>query len=199
MEASFSAPEPIEFGPHPTQREIDLAPARLRERTRPMLTRTTVVPPARRDTVLAATRNEQVGIDQAVDEPALTFRVAIPHAPEAERALLGCLLLAPTHLEAVRKVVQANDFYGEANAHVFEALCEIANRDESIDGVTLAEELRRRGRLHACGGYDALLALTDVLPIVEHVRSYTQLVRRRARQRRALDACARRMRRIAEG
>jgi replicative DNA helicase len=108
---------------------------------------------------------------------------------DAERAVLGSILLDNGALSTIASLITPPDFYDPANAAIFDAILNLRERDEPIDVVTLAAELRRRERLNAVGGGRYLGELTDAIPTIAHVEAHARIVRDLASRRRALEAC----------
>ena len=68
-------------------------------------------------------------------------RLRIPRSEEAEKALLGSLLLRPQSFPEIMDMVDEESFYSRKNADVFRAISELFRRGEAIDAVTVAEEI----------------------------------------------------------
>lgn len=118
---------------------------------------------------------------------------AEPSDLEAERALLGAILLGEqwgqSVLPAVSAIVRRADFYSPACALVFEAIESIAARvGETIDAVTLASELRSRDRLNAAGGLQYLGSLIDHATSPATAEQHARLVADAAHRRRVIAA-----------
>ena len=90
---------------------------------------------------------------------------ALPHNLEAERALLGSVLLDNGALNVALEVISKDDFFSEAHRLTFEKMMEISEKNRTIDLVTLAEELSKEGLLEKIGGAAYLAALTDGVPV----------------------------------
>src|SRR5687768_7890118 len=72
-----------------------------------------------------------------------------PNALDAERAVLGGVLLDNDALNVVTEILGADDFYSEANAQIYEAMREIFGRGQPVDSVTLRAELMLHSKLAA--------------------------------------------------
>lgn len=105
---------------------------------------------------------------------------------DAERAVLGGLLLDNRALASVAGVVAPGDFFYPAHGETFGAALAVAARGEPIDVVTLAAELRGRNRLNAVGGLHFLGELTDAVPTVAHIAEHARVVADLAAVRRAV-------------
>lgn len=104
----------------------------------------------------------------------------LPHNIEAEKAVLGALLLNDEHLSKVSEIVQANDFYLPAHIKMFTAITEIANRMERLDIVTLQNELEKKGDLEVVGGIMYLLSLQEDIPAVGLVSQHATIIKEKS-------------------
>ena len=80
-------------------------------------------------------------------EPTETPTKGIPANLEAERAVLGSLLIDPDAIIKVASFLRAEDFYRERHAWLYEAMMALHDRREPLDFVTVVDELERRGHL----------------------------------------------------
>src|SRR6201997_1961383 len=80
-----------------------------------------------------------------------------PHNLDAERSLLGAMLLSRDAIAAAMETCGADDFYKPAHSHVFEAINVLYTQGEPADPVTVADELGRAGLLDSVGGLAALV------------------------------------------
>ena len=82
---------------------------------------------------------------------------SIPANIEAERAVLGALLIDPDAIIKVASYLRSEDFYRERHAWIYEAIFQLNERREPLDTVTLIDELERRGhRLDRWGDWNEL-------------------------------------------
>jgi len=111
-----------------------------------------------------------------------------PHNLEAEKSVLGAILLDESHLHAliVEEHLRAEHFYREQHAVVFSAMLELYNTDHKIDHLTVAETLRQRGKLEEVGGPEAIDELAGWVPAAGHARDYGRIVRDNAQMRALL-------------
>jgi replicative DNA helicase len=110
-----------------------------------------------------------------------------PHDLEAERAVLGTILLDNGALSLVESTLAAADFYHPAHGVLYEAIQALASRKEPVDVVTLAAELRARERLNTVGGAQYLGELTDAIATTAHVESHGRIVADLAGVRRMIE------------
>ena len=114
--------------------------------------------------------------DTVYDEPE-SGAGAMPHSPEAEQAVLGGLILDNKRFDAVAEIVQPQDFYKDANQHIFQTMQSLAEADKPLDIITLAEELSRQESLERVGGMGYLSAIASNTPSAANTAAYGQIVR----------------------
>jgi len=115
---------------------------------------------------------------------------AVPHNLEAERALLGSILLDNSALNMALEVVGRDDFFSEAHRLTFEKMVGISEKNRTIDLVTLCEELSKDGQTEKAGGAAYLAGLTDGVPIGTSVAvsEYSRIVKEKSIIRRLINA-----------
>lgn len=107
----------------------------------------------------------------------VNLRDAVPsHNEEAEIATLGAVLIDSEALSTVVHLVRSEDFYKGAHQRIYEAILSLFDRGQSIDLITLAEELRARGTLEQCGGAAYVSRLTSEVPTSANVEYYARIV-----------------------
>jgi replicative DNA helicase len=111
-----------------------------------------------------------------------------PHNLEAEKSVLGAVLLDERHLYAllVEEGLRPDHFYREQHGAVFGAMIELHQNDRKIDHLTVAENLRQHGKLDEIGGPEAIDELAGWVPTAGHARDYGRIVRDNARLRALL-------------
>lgn len=110
----------------------------------------------------------------------------LPSRPEAERSLLGALLIDGGLLTRVMEHVVPEDFASEPHRLVYDACLSLSDRKDAIDLVTVQAELERHGRLERAGGAAWLAGLVDDVPDVESVETYARLVREASLRRQLI-------------
>ena len=114
-----------------------------------------------------------------------------PQDLDAERSVLGAVLLKSDVIDDVLMQVSADDFYADEHRRLFEALRVMNDRGSSgIDVITVGRELESRGDLEAVGGPAFLARLVETVPYTHHALYYAKIVRSKAKQRRLIEACA---------
>lgn len=99
-----------------------------------------------------------------------------PQALEAERAVLGGVLLEPEAATKAVEIVSPEAFYRPAHGMIFRAMIALFMRREPIDVMTLSEELRKSGVLDEIGGIAALTDLVDSVPTAANIDHYAKIV-----------------------
>ncbi len=118
----------------------------------------------------------------------VTLERPLPHNLDAERCILGAVLLDNHLLNAAIEKVKAEDFFLENHRRIFERMVELSEVQQAIDLVTLTEELARRGELEAAGGPAYLAQLVDGVPRITNVEHYARIVKEKAVLRNLIHA-----------
>ncbi|MDU4961265.1 MAG: replicative DNA helicase [Sporomusaceae bacterium] len=111
-----------------------------------------------------------------------------PQNIEAEQAVLGALLIEREAISKVTETLAAKDFYREAHRVVFDAVMEIANRNENVDMITLVEQLRKEDKLEAVGGISYVTYLANCVPTAANVMFHCRIVEEKALLRQLINA-----------
>ena len=112
----------------------------------------------------------------------------VPHNVEAERAVLGALLIDPDAIFGVNTFLYGPDFYVEKHRWIYESISTLHERREAIDFVTLCDELERREQLAEIGGAAYITSLINATPTALNVEHYGRIVERTATLRRLIGA-----------
>ena len=109
-----------------------------------------------------------------------TLERPLPHNIEAERSILGAVLLDNHALNAAVERLRSEDFFLPQHRRIFERMVQLGEKQQAIDTITLMEDLNRAGELEACGGVAYLSSLTDGLPRVTNVDHYARIVKEKS-------------------
>ena len=109
-----------------------------------------------------------------------------PHSIEAERAILGAILLNKDAFDAVSSIVKAEDFYSDNHRVIYEALVSIVGKNQRADYVLLSEELKKSQKLEAVGGILYLTNLTTDIVDAYNVEDHAKIVRDKAHLRKLI-------------
>jgi len=119
--------------------------------------------------------------------PERTGRVP-PQDIDAERSVLGAMLLDESAVSEVLALLTPEDFYRPSHAKIFEAVTALFSRNEPADEVTVSAQLRATSQLEAVGGSVFLASLTDSVPTAANAAHYARIVHNRALSRRLINA-----------
>ncbi|HEY3823723.1 MAG TPA: replicative DNA helicase [Bryobacteraceae bacterium] len=116
--------------------------------------------------------------------PAVALQKGLPANTDAERFILGSVLLDDTRFIDIAGIVSNDDFALEKHRRIFTRMSELHARGEKIDRVTVANELLRYNELESVDGLSYLVSLDDGLPHISNLDSYVKIVRDKAMLRR---------------
>ena len=122
-------------------------------------------------------------IDTSVERP-------LPHNIEAERSILGAVLLDNHVLNVAVERLRSEDFFLSQHRHIFDCMMQLGEKRHAIDTVTLLEDLSRAGLLESAGGLAYLSQLADGLPRVTNVEHYARIVKEKAVLRNLIHSAA---------
>ncbi len=117
-----------------------------------------------------------------------------PQDVEAERAVLGAMLMRPQAIGAAVEVLchgEAQVFFVPGHQIIFDAVVALFRENKPLDRVTLMNELNRRDAVETIGGEAYLSELLGVVPTSANVEYYAEIVLEKAVRRRLIDSCAR--------
>src|SRR5205085_11246946 len=101
----------------------------------------------------------------------------LPHSADAERAILGAIVLDNSLVNQAVELLRPDDFYVRAHQFVFRAMIALSERGSGIDPFILSEELMREGVLEQTGGVAFISELTYGLPHFTNVAAYAKVVK----------------------
>ena len=104
----------------------------------------------------------------------------LPHSLEAERSILGAVLLDARALDVAAETLRAEHFFLDQHRRIYERMLELRGAQRAIDTLTVMDELVRHGELESSGGAAYLGVLLDGVPRISHVAHYARIVREKA-------------------
>lgn len=113
----------------------------------------------------------------------------LPYSEEAEKAVLGSILLSPQASDNALERLKPEDFWLVQNRDVFAAMKYIWDRGGSIDVVTVMDALERLGKVESSGGLEYLTALSFQTPTAQNVEHYAAIVEEDSTRRRLISVC----------
>ena len=117
-----------------------------------------------------------------------TAERTLPHNLEAERSVLGAILVHNEAFNTAAQVIDGRDFYRDAHRRIFDRMVALSERGEAIDFITLKEELSRGGELEEVGGPAYVASLVDGVPRATNVEYYARIVKEKATLRNLIYA-----------
>ncbi len=116
----------------------------------------------------------------ALDEKEIKTSVRIPPQDlDAERSVLGSLMLDPKAINVVIDIIRPEDFYNQKNQIIYQAMNDLHGRDEPIDVLSVSSRLREKKKLEAVGGNSYLTDLVNYVPTASNVKHYAEIVRKK--------------------
>jgi replicative DNA helicase len=113
---------------------------------------------------------DTTGRDQLLERP-------LPNSAEAERAILGAIILDNGLVSQAIELLRAEDFYVPSHRRIFVAMIALFERGSEINPILIGEELRRDGALESVGGISFISNLILGLPHFANITHYAEIVR----------------------
>ena len=104
----------------------------------------------------------------------------LPHNVEAERSILGAILLDNNAINAAVEKLKPEDFFHDHHRRIYQQMIELGESQQAIDLVTLTEQLQRGGELEAAGGAAYVAQLMDGVPHITNVEHYARIVKEKS-------------------
>ena len=119
-------------------------------------------------------------------QPDLAMEKGLPANVDAERLVLGSIILDDSLYLNVAALLDADDFSLEKHKRIFARMADLYERGERIDRVALAEELMRKNQLESVDGFAYLASLDEGLPRIPNIDGYVRIVKDKATLRRII-------------
>lgn len=107
----------------------------------------------------------------------------IPFSTEAEKYILGSLMIEPNLAEEFCNRLQTEDFFQSNHQSIFDAIYQVYRQGKDVDIVNVIEQLKMNQKYEAVGGNDYLLELVDSVPSYAGVESYVEILKQKAIER----------------
>lgn len=114
----------------------------------------------------------------------------LPANIDAERAVLGALLLNDESVSTVSEIIIPDDFYSPAHKMIYQAIIDLTQKHKRIDIVTLQDELIKRDQLEAIGGIVYLLTLQEDIPSVGLILQHSTIIKEKSVLRQLIGSAA---------
>ena len=112
--------------------------------------------------------------------------VTLPYNEEAEKAVLGTLLLDHENIYQIVEILDPDDFYLTAHKVVYETILDVFERGRAFDILTIKDQLQQNGKLETAGGDVYLAGLVDDIPALRNVTDYARIVVDKSNLRRLM-------------
>jgi replicative DNA helicase len=112
----------------------------------------------------------------------------LPHNLEAEKSVLGAILINNQAFNQAAEVIDAADFFRDAHRRIFEKMIALTDRSEPVDLITIKDELIKSNELDEVGGPAYISSLTDGVPRSGNVEYYAKIVKEKSTLRRLIQS-----------
>lgn len=113
-----------------------------------------------------------------------------PQNLDAEKSLLGAILISEDCLADVTEIVHPDDFYDERHRHIYNAMWNLYERHQPVDLLTVRSELKAKKNMEKAGGVAYLSELSSYVPTAAHAKAYAELISAAAIRRRLIGAAS---------
>lgn len=110
-----------------------------------------------------------------------------PQDLEAEQSVLGAMMMSKEAVAQVATLLQAEYFYREAHAHIFNAVIALFQKNEPIDIITISDQLKKTNALESAGGSSYLAEVLNSVPTIANASKYADIVAEKAVLRKLID------------
>jgi len=129
------------------------------------------------------------GVRKSFSSESLVGKVP-PANLEAERAVLGALLLQDENIHTIRDILVPNDFYTPTHRIIFQAMLNLAQQSQRIDIVSLQDDLTKNNQLDAVGGLSFLISLQEDIPAAGLIEQHARIVKEKSVLRDLISSAA---------
>src|SRR3989338_5163344 len=103
-----------------------------------------------------------------------------PQNLDAERSILGGVLIENEAIHNVLEIISPDDFYDERNKMIFQGIINLVQSNKPVDIITLTEELKKGDKLEGVGGASYVAYLTDLVPTAANIDYYASIVKEKS-------------------
>jgi replicative DNA helicase len=118
------------------------------------------------------------------------FNKSLPHSHESEKTILGAVLLDERLITELINHLKVSDFYSPLHSRVFWAMSELCRKNQQINVVLIAEELKKRNELDNIGGVATIVNLAHGLPHFSNLKAYIDIVLTKSKLRQLIKTCS---------
>jgi len=113
-----------------------------------------------------------------------------PHNEDAEKSVLGSVILDKDALYEVLEILKPEDFYNEMHKEIYSAVIELYRKNQPVDILTLSEELKKRKSLEMVGGRAYIALLSTIVPSTSNAAQYAKIIAEKAVIRRLISTAS---------
>lgn len=113
-----------------------------------------------------------------------------PQDIEAEKSLLGAIMISDNILPEILTILKPDDFYEERHKLIFTAMCNLYDAHRPVDLLTLTAELKAMKKVKDVGGAPYLTELSTFVPAASHAKAYAEIVEKTSTRRRLIKAAS---------
>lgn len=135
---------------------------------------------------MSSQKGERVSQQRGIQDP--FFEKGLPSNPEAERSILGAILLDNTVCNQAIELLRREDFFLDSHRRIYDKMVALTERGMPIDLITLTDELRRAAEFEQIGGATYIASLIDGVPRTDTIEHYAKIVKQKAMLRRLITA-----------
>jgi replicative DNA helicase len=110
-----------------------------------------------------------------------------PQSLEAERAVLGSMLIEESAISMAIELLKDGDFYNSANSKIYNVICDLFSNNKPVDVLIVTEALRKQGLLEKVGGPAYLSSLASEVPTAANVEHYARIVKEKSVLRKLIN------------
>lgn len=122
-----------------------------------------------------------------------------PHNIEAEKSVLGSMLLDKEAITISAETIKTDDFYLDTHKEIYSSIINIFAKDKPVDIITLSEELKKRGTLELIGGIEYIGELSNEVTTTANIKYYCSIVEEKSIFRKLIKASGEIIREVYEG
>lgn len=100
----------------------------------------------------------------------------LPHDEQAERSVLGAMVLSTSAIGVAEERLRSDDFYNPRHQEIFKAILRLSSKGRAVDVLLLKDELEKAGQFENVGGIDYLINLTDDVGLLSNIEEYCRIV-----------------------
>jgi len=116
----------------------------------------------------------------------VTLAKTMPQNLEAEKAVLGAVLVNTSLFDQIAEILKPQDFYLETHRKIFTSMEELSSSSRPIDLITLTNVLEKNDSLEEIGGATYLASIADGIPAISNIEHYARIIREKALLRRLI-------------